>query len=288
MSIWAIANQKGGVGKTGVALALAHAVAQRGARTLLVDMDSQATATGVVEPPELAKDGDNDLTMADLMAAVGDFPIAEVVVPCDWGFDIAPTDIRLARVEETVRDGAEFRLRKMLANNTYETVIIDCPPSLGMLTKNALIAANYVLVITEPAFASMRGIQQLVLGEEIEELGRAVHKPSTIDVITEHYNPGLKVAGVVVNKLTSTADAKYHLSDVIEVFGDLVWQPTIPMRVAMADSASRHDPLTKLPPGRGGARELVAIFDELANRLLKVQGESPEAAAPESQLEEVN
>ena len=282
MSVWAIANQKGGVGKTGVALGVAHAAARQGAKTLVVDMDSQATATGIVEPVLMKADG-QDLTMADIMLASGIFPIAEVVVPTKWGFDIAPTDIRLARREEGGEVGIEFRLREVLAGNDYDVVLVDCPPSLGILTKNSLIAADHVLIITEPAYASMRGIQHLYLGEEIVELGRPVHKPSTIETIQRNYNQNLTVAGVVVNKVESTSDARFHIEEVTGVFGDLVWEPMIPKRVAMADSASRHVPLTELPQGRGGARELVSVLDELAKRLLAAQG--PPVTAPSEPME---
>ena len=285
MSVWAVANQKGGVGKTGVALGLAHAVAREGAKTLLVDMDSQATATGIVEPEYRQFEGVN-MTMADLMLSSASHPISEVVVPTTWGFDIAPSEIKLARREEGGGEGVEFRLRQTLEDHGYEVVIVDCPPSLGVLTKNALIAADRVLIISEPAYASLRGIQHLFLGEEVEEFGRLAHKPSTIEMIKQHYNSDLEVSGVVVNKVESTSDARFYIEEITEAFKNLVWEPLIPKRVAMADSASRHQPLTELPPGRGGARELVQIFGELAKRLLASQG-SPSPADPAKSKAEV-
>jgi chromosome partitioning protein len=266
MATWAIANQKGGVGKTAVTLGLGSGLLAAGAKTLVVDMDPQASTSKVLGIENA------DLDMYDLMMATSDYPISEVVVPTAWGFDLAPSGISLAKREQNRDVGVESKLRKALEGNGYDVVLVDCPPSLGILTINALTAADYVLIVTTPAFASMRGLSDLLIGQETEELGRQVHEQSTIEAVTEYYNQKLQVAGFVINQMDGTGDAKRYQEELREVFGDQVWSPSIPRRASLNESYTQGVPLAELPQGQAGARQLRLVFEELAQRLLLHQG----------------
>ncbi len=137
MRIYAFANQKGGVGKTTVALCVGAALVERGQRTLLVDLDPQGTATKV-----LGIDTSQLPSMADLLLTGGGHKIGEVIQETSWGLDIAPAEIALARREQGRELGDEFLLREAHDGcPDYDHVFIDCPPSLSLLTVNALAAA---------------------------------------------------------------------------------------------------------------------------------------------------
>jgi chromosome partitioning protein len=265
-----LANQKGGVGKTAGTLGLAAAAAHLGARVLLIDMDPQASASKVLGIE------DSEYSMTDLMMAEGTFSLTDpdtpVVVPLeDWGFDLAPADIGLARREQNQKTGAETKLRSILRASDldrYDLVFIDCPPSLGLLTVNALAASDFMLVVTQPAFAAMRGLTDLLLGTEIEELGRVTKMPSTFDVVRDTYAPDLKLAGFIVNMMDGTNDARGYLSELQEAFPGEVWDPAIPVRAAMKESYTSGKPLYRLNDSKGGTRQLRIAFEELAKRLM--------------------
>jgi len=273
MAVWAVVNQKGGVGKTAVTLHLASTVARLGAKTLLVDLDPQASSTKVIDPAKATTDAGDEITIADIMLTEGDYPISEVVVGTTWGFDLAPSDIKLARREQNRDVGAESKLRASLEGHGYDVVLIDSPPSLGILTINGLAAADEALIVTTPGFAAMRGLADLLLGDEIEEMGRTTHRPSTIEAVRQNYNRDLRVAGFVVNMAENTNDAQGHLNDLktaAEGWGIEVWKPSLPRRAAMAASYSAGVPLHDLPPSTAGVRPLMVAFEELGRHLLEV------------------
>lgn len=178
-----IANQKGGVGKTATAHALGVVLAGQGQRVLLVDVDPQSSLTQAC--------GVNDAagrSLADVLGGStrGTLSMSDVIVNLEDGLDLAPADIALAGVELglTSRLGRENVLKKALANVTdYDLCIIDCPPSLGLLTVGALVAADGVMVPTQPQSADLRGLA-LFLG--------------TLEQIKEELNPDLELLGVLV------------------------------------------------------------------------------------------
>ena len=282
MTVFAVVNQKGGVGKTAVTLGLACAIARLGAKTLIVDLDPQSTATGVVEAEFKHSKAGTEVSMTTLMLADAVLPVRSVVVPTKWGFDIAPSTITLAKREQARVAGIEYRLRLILEDNGYDIVLVDCSPSLGLLVDNALIAADQVLIVAAPSYASMRGLRDLYLGEEIEVEGEKVHRDSTIETIKKYYNNDLQVAGVIANMVDGTNDAKNHLEELRKVFGDTVWTPSIPRRIAMANSNTRHVPLHELSPSEGGARSVVLALEVLAKRLLESANFNSGAAKKEA------
>jgi chromosome partitioning protein len=247
MEIYAIANQKGGVGKTTVTLGLAGELARREARTLLLDLDPQASATkvlgiGVEERP----------TVADAMLEPDRFAIDDAVVTTGWGFDLAPAETALASRESRRAAGDEFVLRRQLERvDRYEAILVDCPPSLGLLTLNALVAASRLVVVTEPSFLALQGLKELL---------------ETYELVREHYNRELVLVGVIVNRWDRTVEQRRSTAEIERYFGDgVAWKPYVPKRTVLQDAA-RHGVPVHRSIGHN-ARDVARAFAELAGRL---------------------
>jgi len=250
----AVVNQKGGVGKTAATLGLASSIGHRGGKVLVVDMDPQANATsglGVTVQP-------STLTIGDAMAAGAPGVAVEAIVSSNWSDRVAcaPSDIHLAeREQETGAKGHEFRLRRSLAGiDGYDVVLIDCQPSVGELVTNALVAADYALVVTEADVDSLVGVANVL---------------DTIEAVRQYYNPALSTAGIIVNNLDLRAgEQRFRLSELRESYGPLVWDPHIPRRTRIADakgaSAAIHDYGYR-------AKEVTGVLDTIASRLLELR-----------------
>lgn len=256
----AVVNQKGGVGKSTVTLGLASAAAHAGHRVLVVDLDPQGASTWV-----LGIDSDRIRhTLADALASTRGGSAAAVIRPSEWGHlvDVVPSGSGLQRLESTRRglDGFLFgsgadRLRTSLSGVTagYGVVLVDCPPSLGALTTNALVAADQALVVVEPAALSLRGV------EPVAEL---------IEQTWERHGQRLDLAGVIVNRAPARShDAALRFDDLNRSVGSKsVWSPVVPQRVALAEAASERRAIHAI--GARG-REPAEIFDALYGRLWK-------------------
>ena len=247
MDTYVFANQKGGVGKTTVTLGVAAALAARGPRVLLVDLDAQASATKA-----LGVDVDGRCSMADVMLEPVRYALGDAITATDWGFDLAPSETALASRESRRATADEFVLKRQLAKcRGYDVVLVDCPPSLGVLTLNALAAASHLVVVTEPSFLALQGIEELL---------------ETRDLVCEHYNPNLVLAGVVVNRVERTVEHRAGLAEIASSFGsELVWAPVLPKRTVLQDAVRRGQPLRGIR-GRS-AQELCADFSALADRI---------------------
>jgi chromosome partitioning protein len=248
MTVYAIANQKGGVGKTTVAVCLAAALGHQGHKVLLVDMDPQAGATKL-----LGVDPTQQLSMADLLLAGEDHPISTVAAPVEgWSLDLAPSELSLARKETQREAGDELLLRAALTVEApgYDVVLIDCPPQLGALTVNALAAADRLLLITEPSYVAQTGVADLL---------------ETLQLVQRRLAPTLEIAGVIVNMTDRTREARTRAAEVTEHFGEqLVWSPAIPRRAPIRETLGQGVPLHH---GPREARDLAGLFADLAQKV---------------------
>ena len=243
-AVVALLNQKGGVGKTTVTLGLASALARAGKRVLVVDLDPQASATWVlgVDPDSL------EWSVADVLHRT---PAARAIVSTGWGsgIDVLPATNALQQREV----GDPRRLAAALAEvvDQYDQILIDCPPSLGNLTRSGLTAARHAVLVVEPAALSLRGIGAVA---------------DLVDDIWDTHNPTLELAGVVVNRVPPTSsEADRRLDELTRIVGrKVVWQPVVPTRAIVNQALGERRPIHGY--GSRGA-DVAAVFDALATTL---------------------
>jgi len=243
--IIAIANQKGGVGKTTTAVNLAASLAAVKRRVLLVDLDPQASATTVLGA------NDHRPTVADVMRDPGTCSLAEAIEPTEWGIDLARSEWAL-READTGRPtrGEPILAPQLAALGDYELVLIDCPPNLGALTFDALTAASHALIVAEPTFLALRALDELL---------------NTLKRLTAEHSPSLELAGVVLNRVEATAEHKRGVAEIEESFGSRVWEPRVPKRAVLQDAMRLGVPPQDLRSHY--ADEITGLFDRLADRL---------------------
>lgn len=256
MTVIAVLSMKGGVGKSTVALGLASAAWQRDLRCLVIDLDPMANSTMV-----LGAD-DAEFTANDVLADARPGVAADAVVHSGWGRRIDLIAGERGLEHRTITDGraSAQRLRTALATlpRAYDIVVIDCPPSLGELTQNALHAADRAVVVTEPSPFALHGAREAV---------------TAVDVVTEA-NPRLRVCAVVVNRLRP--DDREHrvvAAEVAAAFGPLVFDPPLPDCAGVPAAQRAASPLHAW--NAPGTRALCEAFDDLLDAAL---GEPPRAA----------
>jgi len=242
----AFANQKGGVAKTTTALNLAVAFKESGHRVLAVDMDPQGnlTMSQGVDPDKVEK------SMFDVL--VHRIPISEVIVEREIDVAVASIDLAGAEIAMSTQIGRERALQKALdeVRDDYDFVCIDTPPSLGLLTVNALTAANKVIVPVQCEYLSMRGLVQL---------------QNTLQMIRENLNPGVEIEGILPTMLDSrTVHAKEAVEILEENFGELVFKSRIRKAIKFAEAPVRGTSVLKYDP-KGTA---ASAYRDLAKEVL--------------------
>lgn len=254
--IIAMCNQKGGVGKTTTAINLGAALAEYGRRVLVVDFDPQGAATIGLGINAL----DLETTIYDLLLTSQPETaeaICETAVP---NLDVLPANIDLSAAEvqlvnEVARESALARVLRPVADD-YDVILIDCQPSLGLLTINALTAAHGVIVPVATEFFALRGVALLV---------------DTIETVCDRINPRLKLDGIVPTMVDPrTLHSREVLDRLLEAFGDLVYETQIKRTVKFPDASVATEPITTHAPNHEGA----ASYRQLAREVIS-RGEAP-------------
>ncbi len=259
MQTVAVLSLKGGVGKTTVVLGLASAAMRRGVRTLVVDLDPQCNATAALDPD------DTTHGLSGVLADPRPERLREAVAPSAWGDGV---DVLVGSEDSEVHNGQVDgpdplnRLTEALSaldtlvtdgDLPYQLVLLDCPPSLGRLTRSALVAADRALLVTEPTIFAVSGVQRAFEAVQAER--------------TEH-NPRLQPLGVVVNRIRSRShEHQFRIDELREIFGPLVMPVALPDRLAVQQAQGACVPIHQW--GTPGAREVALGFNLLLARALR-------------------
>jgi len=253
-----VLSLKGGVGKTTVVLGLASAALRRGVRTLVIDLDPQCNATSTLEPEE------SKASIYDVLQDPSEENVEQAIRPSRWGDGIDvlsgsedaellnhpdPNESRLHRLKDALRT-----LRDMYDEFPYQLVLLDCPPSLGQLTRSALVAADRALLVTEPTMFAVAGVQRAFEAVQNER---------------ESNNADLQPLGVVVNRVRPRShEHQFRIEELRDIFGPLVMPVALPDRLAVQQAQGACMPIHEW--GTPGAREVALAFNLLLARIQRI------------------
>ena len=246
-----VANQKGGVGKTTTAVNLSAALSKLKQRVLLIDLDPQGNATtgsGV---------GKDSITETVYPLLFGQASFDQVVVHAeDAGYDLLPANRELAgaEVELVQLEDRDERLKNILLeqDNNYDFVIIDCPPSLGLITTNALTASNSVIIPVQCEFFALEGIMQLL---------------NTIRLAQKQLNPNLDIEGVLLTMLDSRTNLGFEVvDDIRKFFKEKVYNTIIPRLIRLTEAPSHGEPIIVYDPKSKGSEAYLNLAKEVIDR----------------------
>lgn len=248
----AIANQKGGVGKTTTAINLSAAFARTGKRVLLIDLDPQANSSLTFLKHEVIDQSvyelliEHDINYSDV--------IKQTTVP---NLDVLPSRISLAKFESKLigEFDAPFRLKDRIDGLTkmYDCIFIDTPPTLGLITVNALVASDYLLIPIQPSYFALEGTDDLL---------------ETVEKVKARPNPNLRVLGVVITLLDKRTTLAKDIQDQIRhVFGDKVFETVISKSVRLEESPAYKETIFTFAPNSSGAVEYTNLCQEVMRRV---------------------
>lgn len=244
----AIFNQKGGVGKTTTNINLAACLANRGKKVLVLDIDPQGNTTSGLGLEKKSL----DYTSYDLLVDEGIDPKKTIYKTRVENLDIIPASVDLAgaEIELVALEGREKRLKNALArvSESYDYILLDCPPSLGLLTINALTAVDSVLIPIQCEFYALEGVSQLV---------------STIQLVNTNLNPKLEIEGVILSMFDGRTNLSIQVVDEVKkYFGSKLYATVIPRNVRLAEAPSYGLPICSYDPRSKGARAYEAFAEE--------------------------
>ena len=245
--IIAVANQKGGVGKTTTSVNLSAAFAEMGKKVLLIDCDPQGNATSGLG---IEKDG---LELSIYDALINDTPMEKIIIQTQFGLDVVPSgmDLAGAEVELVNLEDKQYRLKKAveLVKEKYDYILIDCPPSLGHVTLNALTAADSVLLPLQCEFYALEGLSQLL---------------STVQLVQEQLNGDLRIEGLVLTMYDSRTNlAEQVVEEVKTHFPDMVYATKIPRNVRLSEAPSFGKPIFAYASSSKGAQAYMSLAEEV-------------------------
>ena len=243
----ALANQKGGVGKTTTSVNLAASLADMGQKVLLIDMDAQGNATSGIGVDK----GEINQDIYDVL--VNEVELDEVILKTTRPtLDVVPATIRLsgAEIELASQFAREKRLTDalVLSRDDYDFILLDCPPSLGLLTINAFTTCDSILIPVQSEYYALEGLNQLV---------------NTIKLVKKHYNPALKIEGVLMTMLDARTNlGNQVVSEVKNYFGERVYETVIPRNIKLSEAPSYGMPIADYDPKSKGALAYSALARE--------------------------